>query len=100
MVLSASWLTPCLALSRHAHLFEGIQGEYNLKVAAEGKWIEDFDEAITRVSFGWPSVAAYYEGSGSDQSIPRVAVPLLCIQVRRAACFCVDLWCSGLHSSS
>ena len=70
-----------MCIRRHAHLFKGIGGEYNLKVAAEGKWIEDFDEAVTRVSFGWPSVEAYYAGSGSHLSIPDVAIPLLCLQV-------------------
>jgi len=33
-----------------------------------------------RVSFGWPSVDAYYAGSSSSLSVPNVAVPLLVIQ--------------------
>lgn len=47
---------------RHEHLFEGIQGEYQLDLAANCQTIRDFDDAITRVSFGWPSVDAYYAG--------------------------------------
>ena len=49
-------------MCRHAHLFKGIGGEFKPDLAARAPWIEDFDEAITRVSFGWPSVAAYYAG--------------------------------------
>jgi len=33
-----------------------------------------------RVSFGWPSVDAYYAGSSSSLSVTNVAVPLLVIQ--------------------
>ena len=48
----------------HEHLFEGLQdkGAYQLDLAANCKTIRDFDDAITRVSFGWPSVDAYYAG--------------------------------------
>ena len=52
---------------RHETLFEGIGGEYQPDLAANCRTIRDFDDAITRVSFGWPSVDAYYVGSGSDQ---------------------------------
>lgn len=52
---------------RHETLFEGIGGEYQPDLAANCRTIRDFDDAITRVSFGWPSVDAYYAGSGSDQ---------------------------------
>ena len=52
---------------RHEALFEGIGGEYQPELAANCRTIRDFDDAITRVSFGWPSVDAYYAGSGSDQ---------------------------------
>ena len=49
---------------RHEHLFEALQdkGNYQLDLAANSKTIRDFDDAITRVSFGWPSVDAYYAG--------------------------------------
>ena len=52
---------------RHAHLFDGIGGEFQPELAANCRTIRDFDDAITRVSFGWPNVDAYYAGSGSDQ---------------------------------
>lgn len=64
----------------HMHLFEGLGGKYNLQLAGNAKTIRDFDDAITRVSFDWPSVDAYYEGSSSSLSIPHVKIPLLCIQ--------------------
>lgn len=47
---------------RHERLFDGIGGEYQLDLAAKCESIRDFDDAITRVSFGWPSVDAYYAG--------------------------------------
>ncbi|EIE22712.1 AB-hydrolase YheT [Coccomyxa subellipsoidea C-169] len=70
----------CNIYKRHEHLFEGIGGDYQLDLAANCKTIRDFDDAITRVSFGWPSVDAYYAGSSSSLSVPNVAIPLLCIQ--------------------
>jgi hypothetical protein len=51
-------------------------------VAWNTKTIRQFDEAVTSVSFGWPSVDAYYMGSSSTHSIPHVRIPLLVIQVR------------------
>jgi predicted alpha/beta-fold hydrolase len=47
---------------RHESLFDGIGGEYQLDLAANCRTIRDFDDAITRVCFGWPSVDAYYAG--------------------------------------
>jgi len=44
------------------------------------KTIREFDEAITVGTFGWDSVEEYYAGSSSCRHIPRVRVPLLCIQ--------------------
>lgn len=61
-----------------------LQGEYQLDLAANCKTIRDFDDAITRVSFGWPSVDAYYQGMFS-QHPPTLAVswphqqPLECV---------------------
>ena len=40
--------------ARHQHLFEGIQGDYQLELAATCKTIREFDDAITRVSV-WSS---------------------------------------------
>lgn len=65
---------------QHAHLFEDIEGEYEPELAMNARTVRDFDSAITRVSFGWKSVDAYYEGSGSYLKIPDVQIPLLCIQ--------------------
>eukprot|EP00891_Asterochloris_glomerata_P000961 jgi/Astpho2/961/e_gw1.00016.122.1_t len=66
--------------SRHSHLFKDVGGEYDIQKAATCKSIREFDEAITRVSFGWPDVDAYYQGSGSCWTVPEVTIPLLCIQ--------------------
>lgn len=65
---------------QHSHLFAGIGGDYQPELAAQCTTIREFDDAITRVSFGWPSVDAYYQGSGSYLMIPHVHVPLLCVQ--------------------
>ncbi|KAK9809973.1 hypothetical protein WJX72_002837 [[Myrmecia] bisecta] len=66
--------------AKHAHLFEGLEGEYQPQLAARCRTIREFDDALTRCSFGWPSVDAYYAGSSSSLSIPHVKIPLLCIQ--------------------
>ncbi|PWA94270.1 esterase/lipase/thioesterase family protein [Artemisia annua] len=66
---------------RHSLLFEEMSDEYNIPAAASCKTIREFDEALTRVSFGFKSVDDYYTKSGSAESIKHVRKPLLCIQV-------------------
>ncbi|KAM0934411.1 putative alcohol O-acetyltransferase [Dioscorea sansibarensis] len=66
--------------NKHALLFEGIEGEYNIPVAANARSIREFDEALTRVSFGFKSVDDYYCNASSSKSIEHVRTPLLCIQ--------------------
>ena len=71
-------------MSRHAHLFKGIGGDFQPEVASKARWIEQFDEAITRVSFGWPSVAAYYAGGMALQPcmlLPRRTTQSCCCLV-------------------
>jgi len=53
---------------------------YDTERALKAATIRDFDDAITRVAFGWSSVDAYYEGSSSSTVIPKVEIPLLVIQ--------------------
>ena len=53
---------------------------YDPDRALTAKTIRDFDDAITRISFGWPSVDEYYAKSSSSLSIPDVKIPLLVIQ--------------------
>lgn len=65
---------------KHAKLFEGIGGEYNIEKAANPKTVRDFDEGITRVSFGFKTVDEYYDFSSSSRSIKDVRIPLLCVQ--------------------
>ncbi|CAH1415363.1 unnamed protein product [Lactuca virosa] len=65
---------------RHALLFEELEGDYNIPAAASCRSIREFDESLTRVSFGFKSVHDYYSKSGSSGSIKDVAKPLLCIQ--------------------
>ncbi|KAI9092288.1 hypothetical protein K1719_027788 [Acacia pycnantha] len=65
---------------KHALLFEDIGGEYNIELAANAKTVREYDDGITRVSFGFKSVDEYYSNSSSSDSIKYVQTPLLCIQ--------------------
>ncbi|KAK8690847.1 hypothetical protein V6N13_074373 [Hibiscus sabdariffa] len=70
----------CKIFKKHALLFEDMDGEFNIPLAANAKSVRDFDEGLTRVSFGFKSVDDYYSNSGSCDSIKHVQRPLLCIQ--------------------
>ncbi|KAG9452599.1 hypothetical protein H6P81_005503 [Aristolochia fimbriata] len=70
----------CKIYKKHAVLFEGMGDEYKTKVAANPKTLKEFDEALTRVSFGFESVDDYYSKSCSSDSIKDVRIPLFCIQ--------------------
>ncbi|CAM6105672.1 unnamed protein product [Calypogeia fissa] len=76
----ASALTKIFA--KHASVFEGIGGEFNVPLAANAKTVRDFDEGITRVSFGFKTVDEYYFYSSSSRNIKDVKIPLLCIQAQ------------------
>ncbi|KAL0016101.1 hypothetical protein SO802_003170 [Lithocarpus litseifolius] len=70
----------CNIFKNHALLFEDIGGEYNIPLAANAKSVRDFDQGLTRVSFGFKSVDDYYSNSSSSDTIKHVRIPLLCIQ--------------------
>ncbi|XP_058201798.1 embryogenesis-associated protein EMB8 isoform X1 [Rhododendron vialii] len=70
----------CKIFKKHALLFEEMEGEYNIQLAANAKSVRDFDDGLTRVSFGFKSVDEYYSNSSSSDSIKHVRTPLLCIQ--------------------
>lgn len=61
-------------------LFEDIGGDYNIPLAANAQTIRDYDEGLTRVSFGFKSVDEYLQNSCSANYIKYVRTPLLCIQ--------------------
>ncbi|KAI5062332.1 hypothetical protein GOP47_0022871, partial [Adiantum capillus-veneris] len=65
---------------KHAPLFECIGGEYNIPKAATARSVRDFDDGLTRVSFGYKSVDDYYKDASSSRAIKDVKIPLLCIQ--------------------
>ena len=65
----------------HAHLFAGLPG-YDRKLVESAMTVRDFDEAVTRVTFGFPSVDAYYDASSSRRLIGNVKVPLLVVQAK------------------
>lgn len=64
----------------HEGLFRAESKKFDYRLAAAAKTVRDFDEAITRRSFGFPSVDAYYEYSGSKKRLPGVRIPLVCVQ--------------------
>ena len=65
----------------HAHLFAGLPN-YDRTLVESAKTVRDFDEAVTRVTFGFPSVDAYYDASSSRRLIGDVKVPLLVVQAK------------------
>ncbi|KMZ60404.1 Abhydrolase domain-containing protein [Zostera marina] len=65
---------------KHALLFEGIGGEYDIPSVSLAKSVREFDKGLTRVSFGFKSVDDYYFNASSSLSIKDVRTPLLCIQ--------------------
>ncbi|MCD7456914.1 embryogenesis-associated protein emb8 [Datura stramonium] len=70
----------CKIFKKHALLFEDMEGEFNISLAANAKTVREFDDGLTRVSFGFKSVDDYYSDSSSSDSITNVCTPLLCIQ--------------------
>ncbi|CAI0408871.1 unnamed protein product [Linum tenue] len=66
---------------KHAPLFEDMGGEFNIELAANARTVREFDDGLTRVSFGFKSVDDYYSNSSSSDSIKHVRTPILCIQV-------------------
>ena len=66
--------------TQHAALWTDAKPPFDPARAAAARTIRDFDDAITRVSFGFDSVDAYYAAASSARAVPRVAVPLLCLQ--------------------
>ncbi|CAA0830646.1 esterase/lipase/thioesterase family protein, partial [Striga hermonthica] len=70
----------CKIFRRHGLLFEDIGGEFNIPLAANAKSVREFDEGLTRVSFGFQSVDEYYSKSSSSDFVRNVTIPLLCIQ--------------------
>ncbi|KAL5984573.1 hypothetical protein ACLOJK_018678 [Asimina triloba] len=55
-------------MSKHALLFKDLGGEYNIPKAADASSVREFDEGLTRVSFGFKSVDDYYLNSSSSIS--------------------------------
>ncbi|XP_022949852.1 embryogenesis-associated protein EMB8-like [Cucurbita moschata] len=66
--------------SKHADLFNDMPGEFNIPLAANARTVREYDDALTRVSFGFNSVDEYYSKSSSSKFIKDVKIPLLCIQ--------------------
>jgi predicted alpha/beta-fold hydrolase len=72
--------------ARHAAVFDEARAAGALPAGVlpervpEVRTIADFDAWVTAPTFGWPSVARYYAASSSSLAVPRVRVPLLCVQ--------------------
>eukprot|EP01024_Parvocaulis_polyphysoides_P017602 TRINITY_DN17777_c1_g1_i1.p1 TRINITY_DN17777_c1_g1~~TRINITY_DN17777_c1_g1_i1.p1 ORF type:complete len:455 (-),score=35.28 TRINITY_DN17777_c1_g1_i1:262-1626(-) len=65
----------------HQELFRNRE-DLDIQLALNSKTVRDFDEAITRRVFGWPTVDHYYAGSCSCNALPNVRIPLLCVQAQ------------------
>ncbi|KAF5948079.1 hypothetical protein HYC85_014036 [Camellia sinensis] len=63
----------CKIFKTHSLLFEDMGGEYNIELAANAKSVKEFDEGLTRVSFGFKSADDYYSNSSSADSIKHAA---------------------------
>lgn len=63
----------------HAALFQGLP-QYDVAAARAAATVRDFDEAVTRRTFGFETVDDYYRASGSAARLRHVALPLLCVQ--------------------
>ena len=63
----------------HEALFRGLD-HIDVAGTSAAQTVRQFDEAMTRRTFGFPSVDAYYQSSGSKDRLPHVAIPLLCVQ--------------------
>lgn len=73
---------------KHRLLWTGVGGQFRPDDVDQGRatTIRAFDDALTIHSFGWPSVDAYYAGSGSCLSVPHLTIPTLCVQVSGLSC--------------
>lgn len=47
-MISNSWSLGIWTKFRHALLFEGLEGEYDVHKAANARTVRDFDEGLTR----------------------------------------------------
>ncbi|WCJ18750.1 alpha/beta-Hydrolases superfamily protein [Euphorbia peplus] len=65
---------------KHVSPFEELDGEYDIRTAAKARSVREFDQVLTRVSFGFQSVDEYYAKSSSSRMIKDVRRPLLSIQ--------------------
>ncbi len=63
----------------HAALFAGLE-HVDAPGTAAAQTVREFDECMTRRTFGFESVDAYYRASGSKHRLRSVNIPLLCIQ--------------------
>eukprot|EP00242_Pyramimonas_sp_CCMP2087_P002582 CAMPEP_0198228596 /NCGR_PEP_ID=MMETSP1445-20131203/113677_1 /TAXON_ID=36898 /ORGANISM="Pyramimonas sp., Strain CCMP2087" /LENGTH=514 /DNA_ID=CAMNT_0043909001 /DNA_START=303 /DNA_END=1847 /DNA_ORIENTATION=+ len=67
-------------IATHRMLWDGIGGAFDVDRAVNCKDIREFDDAITRVSFGFATVDDYYATCSSGNKIDKIKIPLLCIQ--------------------
>ena len=55
---------------KYSDQFRNLGGDWNTELAGKCWSIREFDDGITRVCFGWPSVDAYYEGDFPGLDLP------------------------------
>mmetsp|Transcript_11434 Transcript_11434/g.39768 ORF Transcript_11434/g.39768 Transcript_11434/m.39768 type:complete len:485 (-) Transcript_11434:105-1559(-) len=62
----------------HAHMFARDE-RYDVDAILRCRTVREFDEQVTRRTFGWDSVEEYYHHSSPVHALPDVAVPLLAV---------------------
>mmetsp|Transcript_14804 Transcript_14804/g.48502 ORF Transcript_14804/g.48502 Transcript_14804/m.48502 type:complete len:516 (-) Transcript_14804:72-1619(-) len=62
----------------NASLFRGLE-PFDIDRALTAETVREFDDAITRISFGFETVDDYYVYSGSCHRVANVGVPTLCL---------------------
>ncbi|RKP35075.1 Alpha/Beta hydrolase protein [Dimargaris cristalligena] len=65
--------------NRHKHMFVESDFDLDLASVAKSKTVRDFDDLVTRRVFGYATVQDYYTSASSGPYVPRVRIPLLCL---------------------
>ncbi|CAG8699259.1 19625_t:CDS:2 [Rhizophagus irregularis] len=66
------------ALARHEHMMKKDK-RLDLEYVKSANTLREFDSRLTTVSFGYETVDHYYKDASSSQFIPKIKIPLLCL---------------------
>lgn len=63
-------------------LFQGRSKGFDIEKALQAKSLQEFEEAISMVSYGFDSIQEFYVNSSTRDVVGKVKIPLLFIQVK------------------